>query len=357
MEAENLERAALQFGQGAPQISLLGEGLIHRTYKVSFQGNDQPIVLQQINRVTFKHPENIIRNYQLVYHSITGKNGFHIPPLVPTHAGEWYWVDEEGQFWRAVRFVKNSYTVSFPRTAEQAHITAKCFATFTKTLADLDTTQLEVIIPGFHDLALRYEQFEEAVSRGNAERLLKSTHIIAELRQRKRLVDFYVAIRHKPDQFRIRVMHHDCKLSNILLDATSHQALCPVDLDTVMPGRYFSDVGDMIRSMAGTVDENSIAWEEIGIRKDFYEAIIAGYLEGIGDRFTTAEKDHIHHAGLMMLFMQGLRFITDFLNNDIYYKISYPEQNLNRALNQLISLEKLETFLQEEYGYQWSILP
>ncbi len=127
----------------------------------------------------------------------------------------------------------------------------------------------------------------------------------------------------------------------------SHQALCPVDLDTVMPGLFFSDVGDMIRSMGATQDENSHQWEAIAINPDFYKAIIAGYLEGIGDNFTPAEKKHIHQAGLMMVFMQSLRFVTDFLNNDVYYKIDYPEQNLNRALNQLILLERLEEFVSE----------
>jgi hypothetical protein len=103
--------------------------------------------------------------------------------------------------------------------------------------------------------------------------------------------------------------------------------------------------------MAGTVDENSTRWEDIDIRKDFYEAIITGYLAGIGDMFTKEEKDHLHHAGLILLYMQSLRFVTDFLNNDTYYRTTYPEQNLNRALNQLILLEKLEEFLERENIY------
>lgn len=346
MEVTTVKHAALQFGHGEPVVELLGQGLIHKTYKVSFSGNSRPIVLQSINRSTFKHPENIIHNYQLLYRSVTGKNGLHIPPLVATHEGDWFWIDESRNFWRATEFVQNSYTVSFPRTSEEVYITAKCFGTFTRSLAALDTSQLTVIIPGFHDLTLRYQQFEQAVGQASMERLLKSTHIIAEVRDRKHLVNFYAAIRELPGSYPLRVMHHDCKLSNILLDAFTHQALCPVDLDTVMPGLYFSDIGDMIRSMAGTVDENSVAWEKIGIRKDFYESIIAGYLEGIGDTLTPTEKKNIHQAGLLMLYMQCMRFVTDFLNNDSYYQISYPEQNLNRALNQLIMLERLEEFLQ-----------
>lgn len=342
-----VETAARQFGHGQPVINTLGNGLIHHTYKVDFAGanGNGTIVLQSINRHMFKQPENIIHNYRLVYENTAGRNGLYIAPLVPTLAGQWFWEDGQGSFWRATSFVKGSYTQTIPQTAAEVYKTAQCFGHFTRSLNTIDTTQLKIIIPHFHDLALRYTQFEQAVSQAAIGRLLKSTHVIAELRQRKKLVDFYEFIRQHPEDYHTRVMHHDCKLSNILLDTVTHQALCPVDLDTVMPGLYFSDVGDMIRSMSATQDENSTQWEAIAINADFYKAIIAGYLEGIGDNFTQAEKENIHQAGLMMVYMQSLRFVTDFLNNDVYYKIDYPEQNLNRALNQLILLEKLEEFL------------
>jgi hypothetical protein len=121
-------------------------------------------------------------------------------------------------------------------------------------------------------------------------------------------------------------------------------------MDTVMPGKFFSDLGDMVRSMACSVDENSADWEAIYIRPAYYKAILSGYLTGIENILSAQEMIHIHYAGLMLIYMQSLRFVTDFLQADIYYKISYPEQNLNRALNQLILLEKLEEFLEDEYG-------
>jgi len=132
------------------------------------------------------------------------------------------------------------------------------------------------------------------------------------------------------------------QISNILFDRSTNAVICPVDLDTVMPGYYISDLGDMIRSMACTEDENSTAWENIAVNKEYYDTIIGGYLAGMGSRLTTAEQKNIHKAGLMLSFMQCLRYVTDFLQDDVYYKTTYPEQNLNRALNQLILLEKLE---------------
>ena len=165
------------------------------------------------------------------------------------------------------------------------------------------------------------------------------------------MVDFFAHIMDKSEDYPTRVMHHDCKISNILFEEATGQVICPVDLDTTMPGKFYSDIGDMIRTMACNLDENSTSFDEIAIRPDYYEAVLQGYLEGAGNIFTEAEKKNIHYGGLLLIYMQSLRFLTDYLNNDIYYKTSYPEQNLNRSLNQLILLEKLETYLLNTYHF------
>lgn len=345
MENMQAMEAALQFGKGKPVVQVLKGGLIHHTYKASYDEQEGQVVLQCINRTMFHHPEDIIHNYQLVYEAVHGKEGITIPPIIPAKDGKLYWIDKHNQFWRAIHFVDGSYTALVPIDAAAARLTANCFANFTSALASVELNQLRPVIPRFHDLAMRYEQFERAVLTATQQRLLTATHVIAELRQRYHLVEFYNEVVRRPDLFLQRVMHHDCKLSNILLDVNTHQAICPVDLDTVMPGLYFSDLGDMIRSMACSVDENSTDWEAIAIRPDFYDAIVEGYTSGMGDQLTSEELKHLHKAGLMMVYMQSLRFITDHLNNDVYYQISYPEQNLNRALNQLLLLEKLEEYV------------
>ncbi len=350
MTESQIKEAASHFGKGSPSIIPLNEGLIHQTFKVSF-ADDEAIILQNINRGTFAYPENIVYNYLLLSEYLNNGHKKHIPPLIAADNGEWFYVDAANQFWRATLYVNNSIVQPFPQTPDDAYRAAKSFGNFTHSLAGIDATRFKVIIPGFHDLSLRYNQFETALGKADMKRLLKATHVIAELRQRTRLVRFYNSITEDP-AYKKRIMHHDCKMSNILLDADTQEVIGPIDLDTVMPGYYFSDIGDLVRSMAGTVDENSTQWEAIDIRKDFYEAIIKGYLEGIGDTFANAERDHIHHAGLILLYMQCLRFVTDFLNNDIYYNTTYPEQNLNRALNQLLMLERLEEFLEAAYNYK-----
>jgi hypothetical protein len=339
-----IEKAAVQFGLGVPTIGLLGEGLIHRTYKVSFT-NSGPIVLQCINQTSFSQPENIINNYRLIQEYLRQKPGNRIPALLAARDGKYYWRDPEENFWRATEFINNSYAVTLPRNTEEVCAAAKCFARFTQALSGINTSRFDVIIPNFHNLAYRYQQFEDAVLTACQERLQKATHIISSIRSRHALVDFYNDVEKNNRDYPVRIMHHDCKISNVLFDKTSQSVICPVDLDTVMPGKYFSDMGDMIRTMTCTVEENSTAWEAIDIKADYYNAIISGYREGMGDSLSKAEQDNIHQSGLILTYMQCLRFIADFLNNDIYYKTLYPEHNLNRALNQLILLEKLEEFI------------
>lgn len=354
MKLMTIQKAAAQFGTGEPLIESLGEGLIHQTYKVRFPGNDTAVVLQCINQTMFPQPENIINNYRIIsQHLKQQTHSLQVPDMALTHAGKLFLLDEDGNFWRGTTFINNSFAPKSLSNEKEARLVAGSFAKFTQSLAALDAEQLEVIIPDFHNLSFRYHQFETAIQKASIERLLKSTHVIAEFRQRKFLVDFYEKIKSSED-YKIRVMHHDCKISNILFDKETKQVICPVDLDTTMPGYYFSDLGDMIRSMTCTVDENSIHWEDIAIRKNYYKEIIDGYLVTVSDTFSNEEKKHIHHAGLLLIYMQAIRFVTDFLNNDTYYKITYPEQNLNRALNQLILLEKLEEFLQTAYNYDFS---
>jgi len=347
MDATVIEKAAVQFGSGLPTVQALGNGLINRTYRVDFSASPS-IVLQCINQTTFPQPENIINNYRRLQEHAAKKGRPPLAALLPTHKGKYYWQDAEGNFWRATAFIPGSYASPMPANAAAVYTAAKSFASFTQSLQGMPADELDIIIPDFHNLARRYQQFEDAVTHAGIKRLLKATHVISEIRNRSALLQFYVSVMENDTDYPTRIMHHDCKISNILFDAGTHEVICPVDLDTVMPGKYFSDIGDMVRTMACTEEENSTAWELIDVKPDYYHAIINGYLEGMGNDFTAAEKQHIHQPGLLLTYMQCIRFVTDFLNNDIYYKTSYPEQNLNRALNQLILLEKLEAFVAQQ---------
>ncbi|MBS1949064.1 MAG: aminoglycoside phosphotransferase family protein [Bacteroidetes bacterium] len=353
MDTSLIIKAAGHFIGNSSDITIepIGNGLIHQTYKASNAQSKKTIVLQAINTSVFKSPADIMQNYNLLYNFLrTKKDSDIIPAPVHSAEGKLIWKDEIGNTWRATEFIEGSSSQTIAGDEKAAFTVAASFARFTKSLSQLHIGELKEIIPNFHNLSFRYKQFEEAIGTATQDRLLKSTHIIAELRQRKKLVDFFDQATNSPG-YPCRVMHHDCKISNILFDKESGRVICPVDLDTVMPGKFFSDLGDMIRSMACTVDENSTEWEKIDIRPTFYKSILSGYLEGIGNIFTDEEKKNIHYAGLILVYMQALRFIADYLNNDVYYKTTYPEQNLSRATNQLVLLEKLEAFLKREFSF------
>lgn len=338
----NLQSVAAGFGLRHACVEALGSGLIHYTYKAAANGH--AIVLQEINTKVFADPQALISNYLIIYDYLRQQGEIQIPAPVPATNGNWILQDSDGNAWRATEYIANSYTPAATENAQAAFTTASCFGRFTRSLSGIDKSLLQVVLANFHDLSYRYQHFEDVVANMQGLRLMRATHVIAELRQRKYLVDFYASIKNNPE-YPIRLMHHDCKIGNILFDVNTREVICPIDLDTIMPGKYFSDLGDMIRTMACTVDEDSREWEQIDIRPEFYNAIVDGYLQGIGNELTPAEQENIHKSGLLMTFMQTLRFLTDFLQGDTYYKTTYPEQNLNRALNQLILLEKLEAFL------------
>lgn len=343
MDKQRLDRAAAAFTE-AREFTLepLATGLIHQTFKLTPLAAGIPLVLQAINKTVFVSPGDVVHNYRVIYDYLE-QDGVvpQIPAPIPARNGELLWTDPDGQPWRATAFIAGSYSPAVVEDAESAWAVAHCFGSFTASLGGLAMSRLRVIIPGFHDLSLRYRQFEAAIVDAPMERLLKSTHLIAELRQRRQLADRCAGYA-SDSAFPQRVMHHDCKISNILFDRQSHTVICPVDLDTVMPGRFYSDLGDMIRTMACRVDETSTDWEAIGIRPEFYQAILKGWLDAMGGLLTDREKMELPEAGKIMTYMQALRFLADYLQGDKYYRTEHPDQNLHRALNQQILLEKLE---------------
>lgn len=335
---------------GKPTIEKIDTGLINHSYKVKTANNGE-VFLQQINSTVFKNPEHVQHNYLLLWkYTSSGINGLRMPVPVFTKDEISILKDSNNNYWRAFEFIPDSKTLFVAREPTQASTTAGTFAAFTAAFSKMNTGMLKEVIPGFHNLTLRYEQFEDALNTYLSERLYKASQATYELQKRERYKFFYDSITTSSD-FPIRVMHHDAKISNILFHKNDGKVICPVDYDTVMPGYFFSDIGDMIRSMVCPVDENCKDLEKIIIRKEFYDAIIEGYLEIMTGELTEAEKKNIHYAGIIMIYMQALRFLSDYLNGDIYYHITYDEQNLDRALNQLTLLKKLELFLSEHYHF------
>lgn len=331
-------------------MAVIGNGLINFSCRIACE-NQPDLFLQRINKNVFPDPPAIQENYiRLREYALRNPTGFRMPDPVFLRPGISLFRDHNGDYWRGFEFIPNAVTIAVAATANQAGATAEVFARFTAAFEGFDMVRLQEVIPRFHDLGFRYDQFAASVQDGDRERLNTTASLCYELEKRKKYCQFYSFIRSTVG-FPQRVMHHDAKIGNILFHEGTGRVICPVDYDTVMPGYFFSDLGDMIRSMAGTQDENSRETASIAIRPDFYEAIINRYTTVLGAILTQEEKNYIHSAGLLMIYMQALRFLTDYHKGDTYYQTGYPDQNLDRAMNQFALLKALEDFLTEQYTF------
>ena len=174
---------------------------------------------------------------------------------------------------------------------------------------------------------------------GNADRIIEADALIQQVMNNQSIVEQYQQIKINPE-CKLRVTHHDTKISNVLFDKDG-KGLCVIDLDTVMPGYFISDVGDMMRTYLSPVSEEEADFSKIEIRADIFEAIVRGYYSEMKTDLTASEKELFFYAGKFMIYMQAIRFLTDYLNDDVYYGARYQKHNFIRASNQLVLLEKL----------------
>ena len=327
------------FDTESVQVEAFGSGLINHTWRITT--SDEVYILQRINDEVFKNPKDIASNISLIAHHLHQfyPEYLFVSPIKTRVGEEMVFVENEGYF-RLFPFVKGSHSKDVVETPEQALEAAAQFGRFTFLLRGVNVGDLKTTIPQFHDLSLRYQQFQNALIQGNKERMVEAEGLIEIIKQNADIVEAYERIKTNPD-FKLRVTHHDTKISNVLFD-TYDKGLCVIDLDTVMPGYFISDVGDMMRTYLSPVSEEETDFSKIEVRDDFYKAIVQGYYKEMNNELTEAEKQHFFYAGTFMIYMQALRFLTDYLNNDVYYGEKYPKQNFNRAKNQLVLLGKLK---------------
>ena len=320
------------------KIEPFGSGLINNTWKVS--ANDTNYILQKINNAVFKKPNNIANNISAITTHLKHHHPKYlfISPCQNREGGQMLYKKGLGYF-RMFPFVPHSHSKDVVETPEQAYQAAAQFGKFTRLLSDIDLSKIKTTIPHFHDIGLRYKQFLTALKKGNLQRVVESTDLIKTILQHVDIVKEYKAIQKNPD-FKIRVTHHDTKISNVLFDSND-KGLCVIDLDTVMQGYFISDVGDMMRTYLSPVSEEEQDFSKINVRDDFYKAIVQGYFDEMKDELTAIEKNYFFYAGKFLIYMQALRFLTDYLNDDVYYGSKYEGHNFMRAKNQLVLLEKL----------------
>ena len=319
-------------------IQPFGSGLINTTWKVTC--GDKAYILQRINHQVFKKPELIAQNIKDIGEHLTIHHPeyFFVKP-VQTLDNKGLVITEDGEYFRLQPFVSNSVSYDVVMNEELAFKAARQFGKFTRLLSGINVDAIKVTLPDFHNLTLRYEQFEQAVKNGNPERIKESADLIQAIRRYQFITNTFESIKQHPD-FKIRVMHHDTKINNVLFDKNGN-SLCVIDLDTVMPGYFISDFGDMMRTYLSPANEEEADFSKIEARTDYFKAIVDGYLGELKEELNHDEIRHMIYAGQFMVYMQCIRFLTDYLNNDAYYGAKYEKHNLVRAGNQLTLLERI----------------
>ncbi|MDE1192654.1 MAG: phosphotransferase [Arachidicoccus sp.] len=319
-------------------ISSIGNGLINHTWKISFQNKE--FILQRVNNDVFKNPKDIDSNINLLsdyFHHKFPEYAF-VSPIRTVKGETLIYINNYG-YYRLYPFVKNSYTHIVTKNIKQAYEAAKQFGKFTRLSAGFPQEKLKVVIADFHNLSLRCVSLQESIKNANINRLHKAEAVIDYLLKHTEITAVYEQLLQN-NEFKIRVTHYDTKISNILFNIHD-EGLCVIDLDTVMPGYFISDFGDMIRTYISPVSEEEVNVNKIEFREDYFKAIVGGYLSEMKDELSKAELEHIVYSGKFMLYMQAVRFLTDYLNNDIYYTTHYETHNLVRAINQITLLEIL----------------
>ena len=327
------------------EVKPLGAGHINDSFKVS--SGDKEYVLQRINHQIFKDvsklQENILRVTNHVRKKLQEKEVTDIERkvlnFIPTHNNKLYYKDAEGNYWRMMYFISDSksYDTINPVLAYRAGL---AFGEFQKMLADLPDGPLFETIPNFHNMEFRLEEFREAVEKDAANRLINVSQLVEEIESRAEEMTKPERM-HREGLLPKRTNHCDTKVNNILFDSND-QVLCVVDLDTVMPGYVLSDFGDFMRTGANTGEEDDTNLDNVSIDLDIFEGYTKGYLENAASFLTEVEIENLAFGAKLLTYMQTVRFFTDYLNGDTYYKIKHKEHNLERTLAQFKLLTSME---------------
>lgn len=331
-------------------VEPIDHGHINRTYRVEFilNGTRMDYLLQMINTDVFKNPDELMANIDCVTSFLRDKviaNGGNPERETlyckPCCNGKKYHVDEHGKVWRIYNFVGDSFTyntISSPRVFYDAGF---AFGNFQKLLADFPIDSLYETIPDFHNSAVRYRNLMNSVEKNLSGRAAQVQKEISFAQERKD--ETYVLIgKTQAGILPMRVTHNDTKLNNIMFDSNTNLPICVVDLDTVMPGLSLYDFGDAIRFGANTAAEDEKDLSKVSLDLELYEQYVRGYLTSAGSSLTKEEVELMPFASKMMTFECGMRFLTDFIDGDIYFRTSYPTHNLDRCHTQFKLVEDME---------------
>jgi hypothetical protein len=319
-----------------------GGGHINDSYHlVNSEPGSPDYLLQRVNHYVFKDVALLMKNMEIVTDHISSiiqkidPENLHRKSLriIPTRGQKSYYKDPEGNYWRVLNFIQDHVVFERATNPEIAYEGARMFGNFTYLLAGVDAGSLGETIPRFHNIKWRLSNLKESIKENAAGRI----HLVKdEINYVEKSADLMSTIQNLGENGTIplRVTHNDTKINNVLFDR-NHQGLCVIDLDTVMPGYVHYDMGDGIRTFTNTGEEDDENLDNIQMDLELYQAFASGFLDSTREILSPAEADTLVYAGLLFPYIMGVRFLTDYISGDVYYKIQHKEHNLVRARAQL----------------------
>lgn len=332
------------------EASLYGNGHINDTYAVLFDqgGTRVRYIFQRLNDRIFREPIRLMENVIHVTNHLRAKleargimdTSRRVLTLVPSREGLGYHVNGEGRVWRCYLFVEDAKSYDIIETPAQAFHAAKAFGTFQCDLMDYEGPRLFETIPRFHDTRSRFETLQRAITKDPCNRAIQVKAEIAFAQTHESLADSLLRLK-ESGEVPERITHNDTKLNNVLLDNTTGEGMCVLDLDTVMPGLSLYDFGDMVRTATNPVAEDEPDASRVQVQVPMFKAIAKGYLEGTAGTLLPAERERLVLAGKLLTYECGLRFLTDFLEGDHYFAVRREGQNLDRCRTQFALVQSL----------------
>ena len=322
-----------------------GSGHINDTFAATYRQNGREVryIFQRINHVVFKNPVALMENVQRVTAHLRAKLAGQPDidrrtlTVIPARDGLAYHRDDAGNYWRVYIFIEKAKTYDTVESPAQAFAAAQAFGRFQKLLTDLPAPRLHDTIPDFHHTPKRFAALERA--------LAADAHNRAHLAK----AEIAFALAHKPMTGVLidaglpeRITHNDTKFNNVMLDDATGDGICVIDLDTVMPGLALYDFGDQVRTTTSPAKEDERDLSKVGLQFSMFEALVRGYLSEAGEFLTPAERGYLAFSGKLITFTIGLRFLTDFLSGDVYFKIHREGHNLDRCRTQFRLVESIE---------------
>lgn len=333
----------------------LFRGHINETYVVTNKIDSDIIryIIQRVNTTIFHDPVGLMKNIkgitEFIRNTITAQGGDVqrcTLDIIPVKGGGFYYIDDEGGFWRAYSYIENSVSYDIVSDINLMYKAGVALGDFQKILAEYPADTLSETIVDFHNTVSRYTNFEKAVESNLSGRRDNVLEEIKFVRERKNICSVLID-KIREGSIPIRVTHNDTKINNILMDDKTNDVLCFIDLDTVMPGSALYDFGDSIRFAASSGAEDERDLDKIWMRIDYYKAYAQGYLSVMSKELTREEIELIPESCILLTLECGMRFLTDYINGDVYFGIHYPEHNLDRARTQFKLVEDMENKFDE----------